>query len=218
MRRPACRTTRRSCCSTPMPSGSRASALAGLLAEALAGRGGPDRLGRTGPDGGGRRPRRRPVLLRPLERAVSARQVTSLTNPTVKAVRALHLRKEREETRPVPRRGPEDRRPRRSSSATPRRSCSTAPRRPTIRCCGARREATAAAGGEVIEVSRDILAKVSRRDNPQTVVGVFEQVFAPLDDAGPGSRALLGGAAERCAIRAISGPSCAPPTRPAAAG
>ena len=39
-------------------------------------------------------------------------------------------------------------------------------------------EATAAAGGDVVEVGRDILEKVSRRDNPQTVVAVFEQVFA----------------------------------------
>ena len=29
---------------------------------------------------------------------MSGRQITSLTNPTVKAVRALHMRKEREES------------------------------------------------------------------------------------------------------------------------
>jgi len=40
--------------------------------------------------------------------------------------------------------------------------------------------ATAQAGGEVIEVHRDILEKVSRRENPQTVVAVFEQAFTPL--------------------------------------
>jgi TrmH family RNA methyltransferase len=40
--------------------------------------------------------------------------------------------------------------------------------------------ASGAAGGEAIEVSRDILVKISRRDNPQTVLAVFDQAFAPL--------------------------------------
>jgi TrmH family RNA methyltransferase len=48
-------------------------------------------------------------------------------------------------------------------------------------------QATAEAGGEVIEVSRDILEKVSRRDNPQAVVAVFAQIFAPLSDIDPTS-------------------------------
>jgi TrmH family RNA methyltransferase len=39
----------------------------------------------------------------------------------------------------------------------------------------------------VIEVSRDILEKVSRRDNPQAVVGVFEQVYTPLGAIKPHS-------------------------------
>ncbi|HWE46302.1 MAG TPA: RNA methyltransferase [Caulobacteraceae bacterium] len=41
---------------------------------------------------------------------------------------------------------------------------------------------TRAAGGEVIEVTREILEKISRRDNPQTVVAVFDQAFTPLSD------------------------------------
>jgi TrmH family RNA methyltransferase len=41
-------------------------------------------------------------------------------------------------------------------------------------------DATTAARGEVIEVTREILEKVSRRENPQTVVAVFEQQFTPL--------------------------------------
>jgi len=32
-----------------------------------------------------------------------------------------------------------------------------------------------AAGGTVLAVNRPVLAKISRRDNPQTVLGVFEQ-------------------------------------------
>jgi len=117
---------------------------------------------------------------------LSARQITSLTNPTVKAVRALHLRKEREESGlflaeglklviealdlgRVPRTllyGPDA-----SSHPMLRRAV----------------DATEAGGGEVIEVSRDILEKVSRRDNPQAVVAVFPQVFTPLSAITPSS-------------------------------
>ncbi|MDP1631517.1 MAG: RNA methyltransferase [Caulobacter sp.] len=45
--------------------------------------------------------------------------------------------------------------------------------------------ATGMAGGEVIEVTRDILEKVSRRDNPQAVVAVFDQAFTPLQTLEP---------------------------------
>jgi TrmH family RNA methyltransferase len=115
---------------------------------------------------------------------MSARTVTSLTNPTVKAVRALHLRKERDETglfvaeglkavvegldtRHTPAilmHGPEA-----AGHALAQRAV----------------KATLAAGGQVIEVTQEILAKVSRRDNPQAVVGVFHQVFRPLEQIEP---------------------------------
>ena len=115
---------------------------------------------------------------------MSSRAVTSLTNPTVKAVRALHLRKERDETGlfvaeglkaviegietghapAILMHGPE------------------AAAHPLTRTAVA---ATLAANGEVIEVTQDILAKVSRRDNPQAVVGVFRQAFAPLETIEP---------------------------------
>src|SRR5262249_12659468 len=58
---------------------------------------GRQRMGRTGAGRGRRRPAGGHELLREVE-SVSARTVTSLTNPTVKAVRALHMRKERDET------------------------------------------------------------------------------------------------------------------------
>src|SRR4051794_7430739 len=60
------------------------------------------RLGRTGVAGGVHRPPNRAVVLRQMDLfgypRMSGRQITSLTNPTVKAVRALHMRKEREES------------------------------------------------------------------------------------------------------------------------
>ena len=46
-------------------------------------------------------------------------------------------------------------------------------------------QTTRAANGEVIEVNREVLEKVSRRDNPQAVVAVFRQVYTPLAEMRP---------------------------------
>jgi TrmH family RNA methyltransferase len=114
---------------------------------------------------------------------VSARAVTSLTNPTVKAVRALHLRKERDETGLFVAEG--------LKNVTEGVELGHAPKillygrdgdHPLLKQAIA---ATLAADGEVIEVTQEILAKVSRRDNPQAVVGVFAQTFRPLAEIDP---------------------------------
>lgn len=42
-------------------------------------------------------------------------------------------------------------------------------------------QATEAAGGEVVHTSADILAKISGKDNPQTVLGVYRERWTPLD-------------------------------------
>ncbi|CAN7163584.1 RNA methyltransferase [Phenylobacterium sp. LjRoot225] len=114
---------------------------------------------------------------------MSARTVTSLANTTVKAVRALHLRKERDETGLFVAEG--------LKNVTEGVDLGHAPRilmhgrdadHPLLTQAIA---ATLAAGGEVIEVTQDILAKVSRRDNPQAVVGVFAQTFRPLAEVDP---------------------------------
>ena len=118
---------------------------------------------------------------------MSGRAVTSLTNPTVKAVRALHLRKEREESGLFLAEG--------LKIIAEAVELGYAPSillygpdagHPLLRKAIA---ATEAAGGEVIEVTPGILEKVSRRDNPQMVIGVFPQVFAPLDALEPASAA-----------------------------
>ena len=100
---------------------------------------------------------------------MTPRVVTSLTNPTVKAVRALHLRKERDETGLFVAEG--------LKNVTEGVELGHAPRillygreagdHPLLKKAV---QATLAAKGEVIEVTQDILAKVSRRDNPQAVV------------------------------------------------
>jgi len=111
--------------------------------------------------------------------------VTSLTNPTVKAVRALHMRKEREETGLFLAEG--------LKVITEGVELGRAPKtllygpdsdHPLLHKAIA---ATQAAGGEVIEVTRDILEKVSRRENPQAIVAVFEQAFTPLAEIAPPS-------------------------------
>jgi len=115
---------------------------------------------------------------------VSARQITSLTNPTVKAVRALHLRKEREESGLFLAEGLKLVIEAMDLGRSPRILMfgPEATSHPLLRRAV---EATQDAGGEVIEVSRDILEKVSRRDNPQAVVAVFPQVFTTLADLRP---------------------------------
>ena len=46
---------------------------------------------------------------------------------------------------------------------------------------------TVAAGGTVLEVSEKVLVAITRRDNPQMVVGVFTQQFLPLKELRPGN-------------------------------
>ena len=113
-----------------------------------------------------------------------ARQVTSLTNPTVKAVRALHLRKEREETGLFLAEGLKLIGEALEIGHTPT-ILLFGPEARAMPFLQRVADATAAAGGEVIEVTRDILEKVSRRDNPQMVVAVFPQRFADLSTLDP---------------------------------
>ena len=115
---------------------------------------------------------------------MTGRQITSLTNPTVKAVRGLHLRKEREESGLFLAEG--------LKIVIEAIDLGHAPKilmygadaagHPMLQKAVA---ATEGAGGEVIEVSRDVLEKVSKRDNPQAVVGVFPQAYTALADIQP---------------------------------
>jgi TrmH family RNA methyltransferase len=114
---------------------------------------------------------------------MSARTVTSLTNPTVKAVRALHLRKERDETGLFVAEGLKAVIEGIETGHAPKILMhAEAANHPLLRTAIS---ATLEANGEVIEVTEAILAKVSRRDNPQAVVGVFQQVFYPLETLEP---------------------------------
>ncbi|MDZ4372828.1 MAG: RNA methyltransferase [Phenylobacterium sp.] len=117
---------------------------------------------------------------------MSARAISSLQNPTVKAVRALHMRKEREETGLFLAEGLKNV-IEGIDTGHPPRILMHGPDATSHPMMQRAVRATLAARGEVIEVSQDILAKVSRRENPQAVVGVFDQAFVALDaiQAGP---------------------------------
>lgn len=117
---------------------------------------------------------------------MSDRVITSLTNDTVKAVRALHMRKERDATGRFLAEGlkfigealDQDRVPRLllvGEDARPHPILDRA------------RAATRDNGGEVVIVTHAILEKISRRDNPQTVLGVFDQAYLPLPELLPQS-------------------------------
>ena len=111
---------------------------------------------------------------------MSGRAITSLTNRAVKAARALHTRKGRNESGFFLAEG--------LKIVTEAVELGRAPRlllhgasaadHPLFRLA-------AAVSRETIEVTPAILAKISRRDNPQTVLGVFEQRFTTLADLRP---------------------------------
>ncbi len=116
--------------------------------------------------------------------ASTARQITSMTNPLVKTVRSLHLRKDREASGLFLAEGLKIVAEAVESGRAPSILMygPEAAAHPVLHRVA---EAARAHGGQVVEVTRDILEKVSRRDNPQTVVAVFEQTITPLDGLDP---------------------------------
>ena len=108
------------------------------------------------------------------------RLVTSLTNPTVKAVRALHQRKERQESGLFLAEGLKIVAEAVALGAKPHILLhgAEAAGHPLL-------QEAARAARETLMVTPAILAKIARRDNPQTVLGVFEQAFTPLPALDP---------------------------------
>ncbi|HXQ45967.1 MAG TPA: RNA methyltransferase, partial [Caulobacteraceae bacterium] len=94
---------------------------------------------------------------------MSARAITSLANPLVKAARALHMRKARQESGLFLAEGLKLVLEAVELGRTPRTVlyAAEAAALPAFRRMA---EATAAAGGQLVEVSHAILEKVSRRD------------------------------------------------------
>ena len=116
------------------------------------------------------------------------RRITSLTNPLVKLARGLHLRKEREASGLFLAEG--------LKIVTEAVDLGHAPRfllhgpptpgkgsdHPVLRRVV---NATRGGGGEVLEVSREVLEKIARRENPQAVLGVFPQRYHDIDALDP---------------------------------
>jgi TrmH family RNA methyltransferase len=121
-------------------------------------------------------------------RALSARAVTSLNNETVKTVRGLHMRKAREESGLFLVEG--------LRSVTEAVELGHTPRILLFSDKAADHPAlkrASAVARESLEVTPAILAKISRRENPQMVLGVFEQHLYGLDqlDAACGAGVIL---------------------------
>lgn len=111
------------------------------------------------------------------------KEVTSLTNPVVKEMRALQLKKERQRTGLFLAEGLKliadalDR-------DWPIRVLAYARKVREQPMVGRAVRTALECGALVLEVSEDVLEKISRRDNPQMVVAVFDQRLFRLDDIG----------------------------------
>jgi TrmH family RNA methyltransferase len=116
---------------------------------------------------------------------IAPRLITSLSNDTVKAARALHQRKGRDETGLFLAEGLKIAAEAMETGHAPQTLmfAAEAADHPLLQRLA---QFTAEHGGEVVQVTRDILEKVSRRDNPQTVVATFTQFAQPLAALDPG--------------------------------
>ena len=105
--------------------------------------------------------------------------ITSLTNDRVKAIRALDMRKVRRETGMFVAEGTSLLITARDNGRLPETLVYQAGTADSGIIRGLVASALKA-GSEVLEVSEAVLAKLSSKDNAQSVIGVFRQQFAPL--------------------------------------
>jgi TrmH family RNA methyltransferase len=112
------------------------------------------------------------------------KEVTSLANPIVKDIKALTIKKSREESGAFLAEGLKLVIDALELGWTIRTLvyAKAAKGKPLVEQVAAK---TVAAGGLVLEVSEKVIGSITRRDNPQMVVGVFEQRWRPLRDVKP---------------------------------
>ena len=117
-------------------------------------------------------------------RVGQVKEVTSLANPIVKDIKALALKKFRDQSRSFMAEGLKLVIDALDLGWTIRTLvfAKNAKGNPAVEKVAAR---TVAAGGLVLEVSEKVLSAITRRDNPQMVVGVFEQRWTALKDVRP---------------------------------
>lgn len=111
------------------------------------------------------------------------RTITSLTNDRVKFIRSLEMRKVRKETGLFTAEG--------VSILVTARDMGFVPETLVFQAGSAKSgmasgllQSTLRAGGEALEVSAAVLEKLSAKDNPQTMLGVFKQRWASTPVAG----------------------------------
>ncbi|MCH2487702.1 MAG: RNA methyltransferase, partial [Erythrobacter sp.] len=111
---------------------------------------------------------------------MTRRQITGFSNPTVKALRALREKKHRKAAGRFLAEG--------LRLLTDARECGHLPetlvlsdRRDAHPLLDALEAQVEAAGGDVIETTPDILAKITGKDNPQAVAGVFAEFDTALE-------------------------------------
>ncbi|PZM12169.1 TrmH family RNA methyltransferase [Rhizobium tubonense] len=112
------------------------------------------------------------------------KEITSLANPIIKDIKALTQKKSREETGTFIAEGLKLVIDALELGWTIRTLvyAKTAKSKPLVEQMAAR---TVASGGLVLEVNEKVLVSITRRDNPQMVVGVFDQRWKPLKDIRP---------------------------------
>ncbi|MFB2549881.1 TrmH family RNA methyltransferase [Ensifer soli] len=117
-------------------------------------------------------------------RVGQVKEVTSLANPIIKDIKALSQKKARDESRSFIAEGLKLVIDALDLGWTIRTLiyAKTAKEKPAVQQAAAR---AVARGALVLEVSEKVLVSLTRRDNPQSVVGVFEQRFLPLAACRP---------------------------------
>lgn len=117
-------------------------------------------------------------------RVGQVKEVTSLANPIIKDIKALSLKKARDESRTFMAEGLKlvidalDR----GWTIRTLVYAKAGKGKPMVEKVAAR---TVAAGGLVLEVSEKVMSSITRRDNPQMVAAVFEQRWTTLKDIQP---------------------------------
>ncbi|MBX4862528.1 RNA methyltransferase [Rhizobium sophorae] len=117
-------------------------------------------------------------------RVGQVKEVTSLANPIIKDIKALTNKKSREESGTFLAEGLKLVIDAIELGWAIRTLvyAKAAKGKPLVEQMAAR---TVASGGLVLEVSEKVIASITRRDNPQMVVGIFEQRWKPLGDIRP---------------------------------
>ena len=147
-----------------------------------------------------------------LPRPGSFKKITSLANPLVKDIRALQQKKHRDETGLFLAEGQKLVRDAVDGGWRVEMLAYAAASTGEV-SIGTLAAETKASGGAVLEVSAQVLEKITRRENPQNVIGVFRQRLAR--GCGHRQRGESGWRSTACATPATSARSSAPPTRPA---